>query len=298
MKILIIGGSGVIGSKLVKHFERNGCDTKFTYLSNPMPTNQGFRVDITEKNSIIEFIAKINPDYVIHTTALTNVDLCEKNHFLADNLNVNGTKNVIEGCKISKSKIVYISTCFVFDGKKQQYFEEDLTSSSTYYGYTKQIGEDLIIHSGLPYLILRTDQPYCWTEKWQHTNSVLRVIDTLQSGKVLNEIIDWYNTPTYVPEFVQATSKLIEYNLTGLFHLVGSEFINRYNWALKTAEVFKLNKNLLKPINSDALNLPAKRSNINLSNNKLFEKTGIRMSNIEEGLIKMLNERELKSVSN
>ena len=91
MKILIIGGSGVIGSKLVKHFERNGCDTKFTYLSNPMPTNQGFRVDITEKNSIIEFIAKINPDYVIHTTALTNVDLCEKNHFVADNLNVNGT---------------------------------------------------------------------------------------------------------------------------------------------------------------------------------------------------------------
>jgi len=291
MKILVLGGTGVIGSKLVEYMADIGNEVEYTYLTNKMTLQKGHKLKITQMSSTIDLITKINPDLVIHTVALTNVDLCETNNTLADSIHIDGTKNVIEGCKITKSKLVYVSTCFVFDGKKKQYIEEDTTSPATYYGYTKLEGEKLVANSSLRYLILRTDQPYCWTEKWQHTNSLLRVIHTLQSGKILREVIDWYNTPTYVPDFVEAAHKLLEYNLTGIFHLVGSDFVNRYDFSLKVAEVFGLNRDFIKPIKSDVLKLPAKRVNVNLSNKKLEQKTGVKMKGFTEGLIEMYKTR-------
>ena len=140
----------------------------------------------------------------------------------------------------------------------------------------------------MDFLILRTDALYCWIEKWQRVNSVLRVLDTLRNGKILNEVTDWYNTPTYVPDFVNAAEKLFKMNETGIFHVVGSEFINRYNWSVKVAEIFGLDKNLIKPIHSSTFNFPANRVNINLKNTKLITKTKINMKNIEEGTIEML----------
>lgn len=289
MKILIIGGSGVIGWQLVRHFANQKVDVHYTYLAhNPGLTN-GYSLDITKKDSTVKLIEKIKPDIVIHTTALANVDLCETNHSLADSINIQGTANVIDGCKLTKSRFFYVSTSFVFDGKKTEYVEEDLPAPATYYGITKYKGEELTKNSGLSYLILRTDQPYCWIEKWQHTNSVIRILTTLKTKKILREIVDWYNVPTYVPDFVLATENLLNQNLEGIFHIVGSDFINRYDWSLKVADAFNLEKNMIEPISSDTLNLPAKRVNVNLRNQKLLKKTGIHMMGIDDGLKAMLN---------
>lgn len=210
---------------------------------------------------------------------------------MADSINLKGTLNVVEGCKESKSSIVYVSTSFVFDGIKKIYSEEDPVSPTTHYGITKSKGEDIVRSSNLPYLILRTDQPYGWIEKWQHTNSVLRMIQTLESGKILKEISNWYNTPTYVPDFVKATTKLMELSKTGTYHVVGPDFVNRYEWAITAAEIFGLDKNRIEPINSDNLNLSAKRVNVKLDNSKLFNHTGIKMRGLKDGLNDMFNSK-------
>ena len=111
-------------------------------------------------------VIKLNPDIVIHTAALTNVDLCETNNVLANLINVQGTKNIVDGCMKIQSKIIFISTSYVFDGNSDQYFEEDLPNPTSYYGITKYESEKIIQNSNLDFLILRTDQPYCWIEKW------------------------------------------------------------------------------------------------------------------------------------
>lgn len=291
MKILIVGGSGVIGFKLVEYFNKINKDVECTYLTNKPNFFQSHYLDITNKKNVLDLISNVSPDVVVHTTALTNVDLCETDKKLAYSINVNGTKNILEGCKDIGSKVIYISTSFVFDGTKDQYFEEDKESPTTYYGITKFKGEQLVQNSDLQYLILRTDQPYCWTKKWQHTNSVIRVIDNLKKNQPFKEIVDWYNTPTYVPDFVNATKKLIQEDMEGIFHLVGPEFINRYEWSLKVADIFHLTKDLIKPINSSELKLPVKRNNVKLNTNKLFQKTGYRTISVEEGLRKMLAEQ-------
>ena len=284
MNILIIGGSGIIGSKIVNEFVDNKNNVHYTYNENKLEKGIGHKLDIRKREDTVELISKINPDIVIHTAALTNVDLCETDKELANSINVIGTENVVSGCKKNNSKIIYISTSFVFNGEKDKYFEDDEICPSTYYGLTKSKGEKIVKNSELPYLIIRTDQPYSWKEKWQRNNSVLRVIQTLSEGQILNEITDWLNVPTYVPDLVNALKKLINSNVSGIFHVCGSDFVSRYEWSLATAEIFGLNKNLIKPISSIDLNLPAKRANVNLSNGKLFKKIGFKMNGIVEGL--------------
>jgi dTDP-4-dehydrorhamnose reductase len=268
----------------------NKIETEFTYRTNHIQIPAGHCLDITSRTDVANLVDKIKPDLVIHTVALTNVDLCETNPTLADSINIDGTKNVVLGCQKVNCKLVFISTSFVFDGKQELYSEEDTTSPATYYGYTKFRGEEIVKNSGLPYLILRTDQPYCWVEKWQHSNSVLRVLEALGHDKVLKEVVNWCNTPTYVPDFVKAAKKLFEEDVTGIYHLVGSDFINRCDWSLLVAEIFGFNKKMIEPVTSDTFNLPAKRVNVHLSNNKL-QKTGIRMMGIREGLMEMLREK-------
>ena len=227
MKIIIIGGSGFIGWKLKRKLELEN-EVIWTYFKNKSNEKNGIYLDITDRKKVIEKITKINPDIVIHTSAITNMDSCELNEKLAEQVNFLGTQNVVEGCKIIKSKIIFISTSAVFDGSKKQYFENDMTSPVNIYGKTKSKGEKVILNSDLQYLILRIDQPYDWKEKWQHTNSVLRVIDKLSKNEKFHELIDWYNCPTYMPNIVDAVDKLISNNKNGIYHLVGSDFLNRY----------------------------------------------------------------------
>ncbi len=289
MKICVIGGSGVIGSKLVKFFSNKGNDVSYTFWTNELnlPGNSK-KLNITEINETIDFLKKGHFDVVIHSAALTDVDLCESNKALADSINISGTENIVEGCRLADTKLIFISTSFVFDGKNPEYFEDENISPVTHYGYTKFRGEQSVKNSGLKFLILRTDQPYCWLEKGQHTNSVIRVLKTLKAGKILNEITDWYNTPTYVLDFVNATSILLEKDATGIFHVVGSDYINRYNWSLQIAEIFGLDETKIKPIKSDVLDLVAKRVNVNLKNSKLSQETGIEMKGVNEGALEML----------
>ena len=85
--------------------------------------------------------------------------------------------------------------------------------------------------------------------------------------------------------------ELIKQNSTGIYHITGSDFLSRYDCAILVAEVFNLDKNLLKKINSSELNLPAKRANVNLDTEKLFNKIGMRIPSFKQGLSKMYNEK-------
>ncbi|RZD41085.1 MAG: hypothetical protein CXT78_11655 [Thaumarchaeota archaeon] len=201
-------------------------------------------------------------------------------------------KQTKEGCKLTNSKIIFISTPLIFNGEKDEYVETDDPSPISHYGITKLEGEELIKKSDLSYLILRTDQPYCWIENWQHTNSVLRLVDTLKENKILREITDWYNNPTYVPDIAIAIDKLLEKEKTGIYHVVGTDFINRFEWGLITSELFQLDKKLLEPITSDSLDLAVKRSNANLLNQKLVQEIGFSPKGVREGIQQMLKDKK------
>jgi len=286
MKILIFGASGPIGFNLFENFHIEN-KVEGTYLENKPTLYDFHKLDITNKEETIRLIKKINPELVIDCVALAGVDLAEKDKKLADLVTVDGTKNIVEGCQYIDSKIIYVSSSYVYGDSNNINYETSKTDPSTYYGKTKLMAEENIVDSNLEYLIIRTDQPYTWTKAWQRENSVIRLIRTITDKKKFNEIIDWYNNPSYIPDITKSVELLIKKNKTGIFNVVGSDYVNRYDWSCKVTEIFGLDTDLINPINSSELQVLVKRPNINSSNKKLFQETGIKMKGITDGAINL-----------
>lgn len=285
MKILIFGASGPIGFNLFENFKMEKHEVEGTYLKNKPTSYKFHELDVTNKEETIGLIKKNNPELVIDCVALAGVELAERDKKLADLVTVEGTKNIVKGCQFNDSKIIYLSSSYVYGDLNKINHETSKTDPSTYYGKTKLMAEENIIDSDLDYLIIRTDQPYTWTKTWQRENSVTRLIRTIKDKKKFNEIIDWYNNPSYIPDITKSIGSLINKNKTGVFNVVGSDYVNRYDWSCKVAKTFGLDTNLINPINSSELQISVKRPNINSSNEKLFQETGIKMKGILDGAI-------------
>ena len=284
--ILIIGGSGFLGYYLHQSLSKLEEKVISTYNKTMIDEENFYELDVRKVDDVSKFLIKYKPRILIYTVGITDVDLCERDKKLAKAINVEGIKNIIDHIKDTGSKIIYFSTSFVFDGTKKFYLETDEPNPISYYGESKLQGEKIVQDSGLPYAIIRTDQPYGWKKNWHHTNSMLRIIEKLEKNITYNEIIDWYNTPTSIEDIVKMTRKLLEDNYEGIFHIVSDDFLSRVEFAEVVVEVFGLNKNNIKKIHSNELKLSAKRPNVRLKNSK---KVDLKMdiSNVFEGLKKM-----------
>jgi dTDP-4-dehydrorhamnose reductase len=85
------------------------------------------------------------------------------------------------------------------------------------------------------------------------------VVNSLKQGKIINIVTDQINNPTYIDDMVQAISKVIEFKKYGVYNIGGRDIISRYDFAIKIADYFNLDKSLINPITTDMLKQPAKR---------------------------------------
>ena len=114
MKMLIVGGSGMIGTKIYDHFCKKN-DVEMTYLTHKISFGKSHQLDILQKEDAINLIQKINPDVLVHNTALVSVDLCETDKKLANSINVEGTKNILKAAlETGVKKVIYTSSSAVF----------------------------------------------------------------------------------------------------------------------------------------------------------------------------------------
>ncbi len=285
MKVLIFGGSGLIGSKLSLLLS-NEHEVTYTYNKNNIKLENcnDFKLDISNRPAVFDLVKKVSPDLVIHTIALKGTDLCETNKKLAHDITVQGTQNIIDACKALNPFVIYISSAFVFDGEKSVFTEEDIPNPINYYGQVKSDAEKIISASNLQFMIARVDQLYGWTITGQPENTVTTNLKKLSRGEKLEEINDWYNNPTLADNAAEVIIKLFQKKKTGIYHVVGSDFLNRVEWSIKIADAFGFDKNLIESKSSEKLNLPAKRPNVNLSNEKAQKDSGIKLVSVEEGL--------------
>ena len=284
MRILVTGSSGRVGYQISNYFYKNKNEVVNIFMKNKTDLPNQVMLDITKKEKVDELFNRYKPDIVIHSAALTNVELCETSKEFAYTYNVVATENIVSACEKNRSSIVFLSSSFVYSGAERIYNEYDKKDPINYYGVTKAQAEEVIIKSDLDFLILRTDQPYDWVRSWQKDNNVTKVLKNLEANLEYEEIVDWCNNPTFIPDLVRVLSKLIEIGGKGIYHTVGKEYVSRYEWALKIAEVFNKDKALIKPIKSSKLNMNARRPNANLSNKKVEKDTGINFVTISEGL--------------
>lgn len=291
-KVLIIGSNGFLGSNFFTFDNKNeilnqnlnlvASSLHNSILDKEIPFCQ---IDITNKKDTIKKIVKIGPNFVILTAAMTNVDQCEINKKLATKINVHGPENVIKACKKINSKLIFISTDFIFDGEKEGgfYNEKDHPNPLSFYGMTKLKAEIAIINSGIDYLICRTAVLYGRDER--KLNFITWILDSLKQNKKISIVKNQINSPTFVKNLAQIILKLIEKKAQGIFHTTGNCALSRYDMALKCAEIFNYNKNLVIPINSlKQKAIRPKNVSLDISKLKKFIGSELKIYTFEDGL--------------
>jgi len=293
----VIGGSGLVGSSLIK-----ASPTTFkiysTYSENKISlmNSEWFYIDLLkERSTIINLIDKIKPDVIIHTAAHSSVDLCETNPELADALHIEISKDIANISKKIDAKLLYLSTDWVFDGKiNKRYSEKDMPNPVNHYGVTKLKAEKIILESSSKNVILRTAVIYGWHKRSRFTNWILTY---LINKKIVDPFTDQYGTPTLVDDLVQVIIRIIEKDVSGLYHAAGKTCLNRFEFAIKLAEIFHLDKSLIKPVTKIEKKQNAPRPNRTcLDSSKLEEIIEFDFCDIDSG-IKILYENYKKNPS-
>ena len=244
-KVLITGGSGYIASQLKADFISNGYDVVCS-TRNKIDESCKYYFDDKSKNPYIQIIKNSQPDIIIHTAWINSIDICEKNRQLADTVNIQWSKNLVEAIKLVNTdiKLVFISSDYVFAGNRGNYSENDQCKPLTYYGKNKVLVEDVVIASSLKYLIIRTANVYDHGGKFFNF-----LFANLNQNKSVEVFYDTFFSPTYMRYFTDSTIQLLSKDIEGVVHLAGEERISRYNFAFKLASVMGIDERKVVPMN-------------------------------------------------
>ena len=288
--LLITGVNGLLGQKVLEQalklkYNVFGIDVH----DHAFVKAKGFQyqpLDITDRRAVRKTVLTIYPHYIINTAAMTNVDGCEKQKELCWRINVEGVENLIYAARKIGSRIVHLSTDYVFDGDHGPYSEEDTCAPLGYYGKSKLASENALLASDLEFAIVRTMVLYGVGINVR-PNFVTWLISALREKKPVTIVTDQLGSPTLADDLAGAILKIIELEKWDIFHVAGSEVIDRYNFALKIAEIFNLDKELITPITTAELKQDAPRPlNSGLIVDKAIRGLGVKLSDVEEGLKK------------
>ena len=260
-RILLIGSNGMLGQRLVESFKSAG---KFELLCTSMEDGSYYsgveykKIDIIQRQEVRKVVLDFFPDFIINAAAFTNVDKSETEKETAWKINVNGVENIAFYSWTIDAHLIHFSTDYIFDGKNGPYTEDDLPNPVGYYGRTKLAAENSIRISGTKNTIIRTNVLY-GPAKNGRPDFVKWVVNSLRDKKVIRIVTDQIGNPTYIDDLVSAINNIIELKKEGIFNIGGREMISRYDFTLRIADYFRLDKSLIQMIVTKDLNQPALR---------------------------------------
>lgn len=279
--ILITGGSGFVGSNLVRFFARKASVTT-TYLTHALPPGlpcRTLQLDITDEEAVRRALHDLQPDVVIHTAGNKNVRQCESDPEGAFRVNARGSHHVAKACREVGAGMAYLSTDLVFACDEGGYAEVSEPRPSTVYGRTKLEGERLV-QAELPLAaVCRSGGIY-----GDASPLLAWLSGELRAGRRVECFTDVCSTPTYVDNLAEMIDAILLQGLAGIFHTVGRERASRYAWFQAFAEVFGYDPAALHPVSAGAdrerlLLMP----DASLSSQSTQELLGIPFNSIEEG---------------
>lgn len=242
-------------------------------------------LDVTNLNQVLQQVAAFKPDIIFHFASMTRGDECTKNPDRAYEINVNGTKNIVEAAKKNKCTVLFVSTNEVFDGeKKSAYTEEDIPNPRTVAGYTKYEAEKVIKESLTRYFIIRTSWLF---SKWSN-NFLHAVLEKAGKNQKIELVADEISSPTYSYDLAESIEKLIKTKKYGIYHLSNSGQASRLEFAKKAFEVCGIKNIEIIPVKlEDYVRLSKPPLFTALSNNKA-KKMGIEFLTWQDALERFL----------
>ncbi|MEO0231944.1 MAG: dTDP-4-dehydrorhamnose reductase [candidate division WOR-3 bacterium] len=254
-KVFLTGASGQLGREIIEILKE-----KYIVIA---PKREEFDLEKFEK--INNYLKDINPDIIILSGAYTDVDKAEEEKEKVYRINFLSVKEFVKYTKEKDKNLIFISTDYVFDGKKEIYKEEDNPNPLNFYGKTKFLAEREIISNLKKYFIVRTSWLYGEGKK----NFVYKFIQKCKEEKILKVVNDRYGSPTYTKDLAQGIEKLINSSNYGIYHIVNTGRVSRYDFAMEIVKILNLDVEIV-PVSSDYFKEKAIRPFSSALDNKKF----------------------------
>lgn len=219
-RFLITGVTGQLGYDIEKELKERGKEDVLALSSKEM--------DITNREQVMNIIRNYKPDVIFHCAAWTAVDKAEANQSICEDINVNGTKNIIDASMEVGAKVVYTSTDYIFDGKKDinnSYTEDDTPNPLNVYGKTKYLGEEEVRRNP-NHFVARIS----WVFGINGSNFVKTMLKLADNHDELNVVNDQIGSPTYTVDLAKIlvemafSEKYGTYNVTNEGYCSWAEF--------------------------------------------------------------------------
>lgn len=281
-KVLVTGAKGQLGYDVFKELQSRDIECIGVDIED---------FDITDEEATIEFIKNYYPDVVIHCAGYTLVDSAEDNRDICMSVNYAGTKNIVMSCKETNSKLIYITTDYIFDGAKTLPYEvNDEANPLNVYGLSKYLGEKLIQKEIDNYFIVRVS----WMFGHSQNNFVEAMIRLGKEKDKINVIDDQMGSPTYTCDVADLIIRMGMTEKYGVYHATNEGFCS---WAEFAKEIMKKAelKCEINPVHSDEYESKARRpKNSRLSKQSLLVNGFTLLPSWEDALYRYIKSRECR----
>jgi len=291
--ILVSGRDGQLGNELKDLASKQNFEFVFTDVND---------LDITDENALKEAFEKYNPAFFINCAAYTAVDKAETNQEIAYKINTEAVGYIAKQCHQHNTKLVHISTDYVFDGNgTQPYKEDDKTDPVNYYGYTKWLGEQLALNNNPATVVIRTS----WVYSSYGANFVKTMLRLMKERKEINVVSDQFGSPTYARDLAEAIMSIVngQWSManeesreethhspltTQIFHFSNEGNISWYDFAVAIRDIKQLDC-VVHPIPTAAYPTPAKRPAYSVfDKTKIVNAFGIQLKDWKDSLYECL----------
>lgn len=238
-KVLILGGSGFLGSYLILELKKKY--NLFSLENKKSVKNIPKRKIFKGINNLEKNILKIVPDAIIFSIGITDLEYCEKFKNTSYVSNFLILKKTVDLIKQKKIKLIYFSTDSFYNAIKKSK-ENSTLKAINHYSKCKLKSEQYILKNLKNFLIIRTN--FYGNSKSKSLFNF--VYENLIKNKKIKMFYNIYFTPIYIRYLCQITRRMMEKNITGIFNIGSSNTISKYDFGIKIAKTFNLNTNLIE----------------------------------------------------
>ena len=292
MKLLITGFNGFVAGSVIAHakgkWEIHGIGRSESSLNEPGIFYH--TLDLLDEVKLTRLFNEIRPDAVIHAAAMANIDTCQKNQETAEKVNVSVTQTIATLCRNISAKLVFCSTDAVFDGTKGNYTEKELPRALNFYAETKIKAEQIVLSASDKNVVARLALVMGLPVIGQGNSFLADTITKLEKGIRVPFPENEIRTPIDVITLGCALVELAQNQFGGIIHLSGNTKIERYQMALEIAKTLGYPTELIEPVDSNAMEGRAPRSNdVSMDNSLAKSILKTPMRTLSEGLKLTMN---------
>ena len=278
MRVMILGDSGLLGQALMREWSGDevlGLNSR--------------DADIRDKDRVRETVEKIQPEWIILAAAYTNVDGCESNPELTFTVNRDGAAYVAEAARRTGAKLLFISSDYVFDGKKNSPYEiDDKRNPLSVYGRSKAEAEMRLLDLLPDCCIVRTSWLFGAGGKC-FPDTILKLAS---SRPALDVVDDQRGCPTYSIDFARAIVQLCHKDATGIVHATNSGNCTWFEFAREIVKQAGLPTEV-RPLTTQQMPRPAQRPAYSVLSSASLDRLGIAMPSWQDAVSRYLQERKL-----